>query len=1319
MAGLKINICFWYVDLSMAEEIIAILREGNYDPNHCLHRDPEEIKEMLEKRETDLIIADFDLPDTLRHTIEKIHKSSSRDVPLIYLVGEKNEHKAAETLKKGVWDYILKSHYAKLIPTVYSSQKFGKVLTESKAVLREKRIQDDLSDLLIQYITDPILIINKDWEILFANSSAARTLGLPMDTVDQLLEKLRSIIFDQHGNPHAELSKVINREVPLSTQQYFVGLLKPDGNKAFGFLQIQLIDSAELHDDLTIITFRDMTALRRVEKELSESESKYLSIFNVVKDGMILIDPDTFQIVENNPRVEDMFGFHKGKSKQDNLEEFASRGHGYDRDALGKAIEKLSDSDPVTYIYLSKTLKGNEFWTENTLARFEVGEKKLIVLVIRDINEQKIMEYNLKESKDHFQNLAENSPDVIMRFDKQYRHLYVNKTIESQVGLEAEKFINKTHKEMGVFPEDKVKLWENGMKTVFDSGKSHTVEFNFDTGDELQFYEWRIFPERGDSGEIDTVLTIARNITAARVADEATKVSEERLQLALQATNLGLWDWNLITDEVYYSPIWLSMLGYDLDDLANDISTWQKLLHEEDAERSSLYLDKIIKNRDKSFELEFRMRCKDGKYKWILSKGRAVQFDVKGSTIRFTGTHEDIAERKRNEVIQSTIFNISNAANTTKNLQELYEKIQEHLSQVVDTTNCFLAIYHEETNTLTLPFLRDEKDSFNEFPAGKTMTAYVLKTGAAQLIDVEKEKELTRLGEIEPVGAPSVSWLGVPLRVNGKIFGVYAIQSYTKDVVYTTDDVHLLEFVSDQIAIAIERKSGQDSIRESQERQRRIFESSPDPIIVVDLKAKITDFNSSLAKELEIKNEQIIGQNIFHFINRRYWRKAIENFDLTWKEGYIKNLEFRVSRANGSAFEAEVATGAIYNQEGEPESMVILIKNIDERKEGERKLLEAKEKAEEADRLKTAFLSNMSHEIRTPMNAIVGFSGLLSDASVSQKDRKEFIAQINLGADNLMHLIDDIIDISKIEAGQIKINIGECYINGLLNEQIVMFRQNLSRHDKSHIDLRLNWNWPSESLNLKTDQFRLKQVITNLLSNAIKFTDAGTIELGIEKKNEIVYFYVRDSGIGIQEEKQSLIFDRFRQGHDTKTKLYGGTGLGLAISRNIIHLLGGKIGVISEPGKGSEFWFTLPADEADAPVSEKKKISRTNTKKWDAKKILVAEDDYSNFMLITEALKSTNVDIIWAKDGKETLELFEKNAGDIHLVLMDIHMPVFDGYHCTREIKKQSPNIPVIAQTAYAMSGEKDLCLEAGCDDYISKPLQVDNLLKMIGSYMK
>ena len=255
--------------------------------------------------------------------------------------------------------------------------------------------------------------------------------------------------------------------------------------------------------------------------------------------------------------------------------------------------------------------------------------------------------------------------------------------------------------------------------------------------------------------------------------------------------------------------------------------------------------------------------------------GRAVGFDAQGNTIRLTGIHEDINERKKGELVKLVLFDISNAVNSTHSLDELYAMIRKSLGRVVDTTNCFLALYNEEADTLTLPFMEDEKDAFTEFPARKTLTSFVIRTGEAQLVDIEREKELTQQGEIEPVVAPCVSWLGVPLTHENKTVGVFAVQSYTEQTIYTQSDVELLEFASDQIALAIDRRRHQDSLRSNQERQRRVFESSPDPMLVVDPTALILDFNSAFLEAFNVKPELVYGQKIFRFINKMHWRLSV------------------------------------------------------------------------------------------------------------------------------------------------------------------------------------------------------------------------------------------------------------------------------------------------------------------------------------------------------------------------------------------------------------------------------------------------------------
>jgi CheY-like chemotaxis protein len=299
----------------------------------------------------------------------------------------------------------------------------------------------------------------------------------------------------------------------------------------------------------------------------------------------------------------------------------------------------------------------------------------------------------------------------------------------------------------------------------------------------------------------------------------------------------------------------------------------------------------------------------------------------------------------------------------------------------------------------------------------------------------------------------------------------------------------------------------------------------------------------------------------------------------------------------------------------------------------------------------------------------------------------------------------------------VNVHISECFVRELFKELHLMFLQNIKRAGKDNVSLTLKWDWPLNELGIYTDPFRLKQILINLLSNAVKFTEEGEIVLGLEEHPGGVYFYVKDSGIGIREEKQRVIFQRFMQGHETKTRLYGGTGLGLAISKNLTEILGGEIGVESKTGEGATFWFILPRNEVPLKYEAALKTPSNNLRLWEDKKILIAEDDQSNYYFLFEALKETGVQIVWAKDGEETMDLFREHE-DLDLILMDINMPVINGYECTRRIKNKRPDLPVIAQTAYAMSGEREISREAGCDDYLSKPIKVSELLETMARHI-
>ena len=379
-----------------------------------------------------------------------------------------------------------------------------------------------------------------------------------------------------------------------------------------------------------------------------------------------------------------------------------------------------------------------------------------------------------------------------------------------------------------------------------------------------------------------------------------------------------------------------------------------------------------------------------------------------------------------------------------------------------------------------------------------------------------------------------------------------------------------------------------------------------------------------------------------------------------------------------------------------------------------KEFIRLKEKAIKSDKLKSAFLANMSHEIRTPMNAIVGFSELLGNGSDSD-NKKQYINIIQNSSYNLLRLINDIIDLSKIEAGDLEIKYSDINIRELFIELKDSYSLDLIKREKYNIIISYTLDG---DLIIHSDPLRLKQVLSNLINNAVKFTTRGTITFGCEKKGREVIFSVSDSGTGIPEEDQKKIFDRFTkfnyQGMNTE-----GSGIGLSIADKFISLLGGKIWFNSIVGEGSNFFFSLPYI---APLSfstsgkQLQKISSSLTVE-SKKPILVVEDDKVSFMLIKEFLRPLNIEIHHVTDGQEAINFVKMNP-EVRLILMDIKLPFMNGYEATKAIRQINSKIPIIAQTAYAMLGDREKAIDAGCVDCINKPLESKRLLELVSAYL-
>lgn len=493
-----------------------------------------------------------------------------------------------------------------------------------------------------------------------------------------------------------------------------------------------------------------------------------------------------------------------------------------------------------------------------------------------------------------------------------------------------------------------------------------------------------------------------------------------------------------------------------------------------------------------------------------------------------------------------------------------------------------------------------------------------------------------------------------------------------------------------------------------------------DAIFWMNKKGDFIYVNNAACSLLGFSKSELVQMTIFDIVSEfsedvwiEYWNQ------LKRKGSYVIQLYYKTRMGNvipvETAFNFREFEGEEFN--------FVFSRNITDRKIAEEKLKNAKDKAEKSDKLKSAFLANMSHEIRTPMNAINGFINLLGDPDITQDQKDEIIELAQSSSNDLLNIINDIIDVSKIEADELVVNKSLNYVKRLLQGIYKTYLNDITFVQKKNLKLKLELEANSDRIAVFTDSVRFKQVFNNLVSNSIKFTDSGEVVMGCKQINQggrkLLKFYVKDTGIGIPEERIETIFNRFNQLTDDRKKSYTGTGLGLSISKTLVDLLGAQLMVDSKEGKGSEFYFALPyqiLNDVDTEMDEKSvSIAKID---WSGKTILIVEDTPSNFYLIEKYLKATGIKIYWAKSGKEALDLF-KTEHNFDVVLMDIQLPGINGYEATKLIKAHNKSVPVIAQTAYALAGEKEHSLSEGCDDYIAKPIKKESLIELINKHLE
>ena len=744
-----------------------------------------------------------------------------------------------------------------------------------------------------------------------------------------------------------------------------------------------------------------------------------------------------------------------------------------------------------------------------------------------------------------------NNPEAFVRFDKDRQHTFYSENLLPLLQHEPTKIIGKKITESGYLRELSEEV-DHLIELVIQSKKPFFNEFSFLHNNRPFWISIGFTPERNHENEVIAVSGVIRDINEQKKLEKNYANKKQRYKLTAEASEYGVWDWVVADEAMHLSRKWKALLGYYPDELEDKFSTWTDLIHPDDYNRVKRTFENFLKSSALIFESEFRLKHKDGLYRWFKSRVAALR-DSEGNAVRVLGTNRDITVEKKHE----------------GDLRMLHQAIMQ----------------------------------------------------------------------------------------------------------------------------------------------------SPVPIVITDLEGYIEFFNPAYCKITGYRKEELVGKktNIqksgYH--PTTYYKELWDT--ITTGNEWVG--EFKNRNKNGKVYWELASISSLKDEHGIITNYLKISEEITSLKRLEDDLRKSQKRTRIENQSRTNFMANMSHEIRTPINGIIGFSELLKAGDLTQDQQLRYADIIEESSRYLLLLIDDIIDISKIEANELKVKKDACSLTNTFNDLSVQFQQMMERKQKEKIEIRFRKPKLKHHDFIFTDTKRLKQILVNLFDNALKFTESGYIEIGYQllNKNKL-QFYVEDTGQGIPKDQVKTIFNRTLQHAHSLKDREGGAGLGLAISDGLVKLLGGSMNVKSVENKGSIFYFTIPYDKISAPAKTQPKKT-TNDYNFENCTVLIAEDVDYNYEYLFEILRDTKANVLWAKDGIDALNLYSKNKVD--LILMDIQMPEIDGYQATRTIRQSDSGIPIIAQTAYAMSDEHQKCLDAGCNEVLCKPIKMKELLDTLANYLK
>ncbi|BAS60210.1 PAS/PAC sensor hybrid histidine kinase (plasmid) [Leptolyngbya boryana NIES-2135] len=1046
---------------------------------------------------------------------------------------------------------------------------------------------------------------------------------------------------------------------------------------------------------------------KQAERQLQESQRFIQQIADATPGTLYVYDMLEQCNVYVNRQIGELLGYTPEDIQRLGDQLFPQLMHPEDFANLGLQIQRLDqaqDDEIVDHEYRMRHANGEWrwLWSRNTVStRLSDGRAHQVVGTVYDITARKQAEAELLNREQEFRTLVENTPDIVIRYDRDLRHLYINPSVERALGIPPEQFIGKTGFELG-FTDERSQRWYAILQQVFETGQRQSIEYEFPNScNELRSYRVRFVPELIQGGQVTTVLAVATDVTEYKRAELSLRQSEERVRLAMEGAQMGTWDVDLNTGKAIWSVQHFTMLGYEpvaTGEASEDM--WSSHIYPDDRERVLAEWQRA-REEQRLYRAEYRIiRADNQQIRWLAALG-SFTYDTNGLPIRSIGVLFDISDRKQVEADREQL------------LHELSTE-RAQFEAVLRQMPAGVIIAHAPSGKLILGNQQVEQIWRQPFLSANNINEYGVYQGFhpdGKLYQPEEWPLARSLMTGEIVDQEEIRF------VRGD--GLKGVINVSSTPVYNSHREIIAGVVIFQDVTS--RKQAEESLRQSEERLRLALLVGQSGIWDWDIAHNHITWSEQIYQFHGLTSETFSGkvEDFAELIHPEDQAKVSKAIDQALRERSGYEMEFRAVHPTGEIRWLSTRGGVIFDQQGSPARMLGATIDITERKaiEVEREQLLrreqiAREQAEVANRIKDEFLAVLSHELRTPLNPILGWTRLLRTHNFDPQATDRALETIERNAKLQAQLIEDLLDVSRILQGKLRLN--SFPVNLVTTIEAALETVRLSAEAKS---IQIQTILHLEVGQVNGDANRLQQVVWNLLSNAIKFTPSGgRIEVRLTQSEAYAQIQVSDNGQGIRPDFLPHVFEYFCQADSSTTRQFGGLGLGLAIVRHLVELHGGRVKAES-PGceMGATFTVELPLmvsaltpDLAVAPSQETKNLKSV--------RILIVDDEADMRDLIRFILEDQGATVRVAASAAEALQQFTESMPDV--LISDIGMPNMDGYALIAQIRtvlsKQGKTVPAIALTAYAGEVNQRQALAAGFQLHLAKPVDPEQLVKCV-----